>query len=143
MVHGASFKLVGDESHSSSILPAERRILGSSPVMSSQKLPETYFFNPKTQEKVKSADFFHPHNHVSNFQVMRYTQTFEWKKKQSMWNFVARWKTDNVFLRNARPFNLHYDISRYSLPGQHEFTLAWIVGGIAICILIFWRYFFN
>lgn len=31
MVHGASFKLVGGENHSSSILPAERRVVGSSP----------------------------------------------------------------------------------------------------------------
>lgn len=31
MVHGASFKLVGGENHSSSILPAERWGLGSRP----------------------------------------------------------------------------------------------------------------
>lgn len=31
MVHGAGFKPVGGENHSSSILPAERKVVGSSP----------------------------------------------------------------------------------------------------------------
>lgn len=75
-----------------------------------------HFFSKTHQKSTKSQIFlilvmyrtFHPCNVFTNVWRVACPQ------------IKLYWKMFNVFLRNANWLNLHYDIPRYSLLGEHE-----------------------
>lgn len=78
MVHSASFKLVGDENHSSSILPAERykisRVQGPTKSDKNLRKPnKTHFFNT-IKQKSKKSEFFHAPCSDSNKTSVEYVR---------------------------------------------------------------------